>query len=328
MNWFDKFQKTRKRLYWLLVAINLALLDVLISTIVLGDQVRPLLSWPVDIARVFVPGLGEALVAATMKFPVLGILVIMAGTTYWASRFVKAEEQEWAIQGWRHSNVFGQNLAPGTTIRIMARVSFLFPVVSFPVLALNILALIVLLCLAIQSIVALLVVSNAVPGQQLELLAPATSTCCIHSSGPRRLGAGEAVEITVVAKQKHNKTGLLLAEGERYSTRYVAHEGWRDGGHVVEPTGVDFEGYLQFLARSIEWLRPYPDGRWFQVIGRVDGEHTVFPVLDARDETKPHEFRAPDDGELLLFVNDVWYRNNSGFMTLNIRRAPDHPPTQ
>lgn len=79
-----------------------------------------------------------------------------------------------------------------------------------------------------------------------------------------------------------------------------------------------FEGVEGFLAGWLEWLRPYPAGGWYQVVGRIDRGYRVFPVLSNQEnrEMQPFTFTAPADGELVLLVNDLWYSNNAGFMTL------------
>ena len=61
---------------------------------------------------------------------------------------------------------------------------------------------------------------------------------------------------------------------------------------------------------------PYPQGAWFQLIGRIDRGRDVFPIFNQQGE--PLAFRAPEDGEFVLLVNDVIYGNNGGFLTVEI----------
>ena len=70
----------------------------------------------------------------------------------------------------------------------------------------------------------------------------------------------------------------------------------------------------------MEWLRPNPEGGWFQVIGRVDRSREAFAVLGTSNKATLYEFVAPEDGELVLSVNDVSYENNSGWLTIEIGR--------
>ena len=146
---------------------------------------------------------------------------------------------------------------------------------------------------------------------------------CVGTCGPRRLARRETVRVTVAARRERNETGLLLARGETYTARCVGSEGWRDGSYDAGPQGVEFEGWTRWLARTVEWLRPYPQGGWFQLIGRIDRGRDVFPILDRQNPGKPFAFRAPQDGELVLLVNDVFYGNNGGFLTVEIGAGSD-----
>ena len=129
----------------------------------------------------------------------------------------------------------------------------------------------------------------------------------------------------MAAKRKRNETGLLLAAGETYTARYVEHHGWKDGSYDAKPTGVDFDCPLDSLAWLVERFRPYPEGAWFQLVGGVHGTCVVFPVLGTEDSSIPNEFTAAADGELLFMVNDVYYRNNSGTMTIEISTSRQSP---
>ena len=154
---------------------------------------------------------------------------------------------------------------------------------------------------------------------------PETSVACLEDRGACRLAAGETVDVTIVAKRRRNETGLFLLAGETYATRYVRDNGWTDGKYHATPTGVDFDWHVDLLAWWWTWLRPYPEGAWFQLVGRLDGRCGAFPVFGTRDSSIPFEFTAPADGELVLLVNDVIYRNNSGSMTLEISARNQSP---
>ena len=148
--------------------------------------------------------------------------------------------------------------------------------------------------------------------------------CCRNMVSARQLYKGDSVEVMIAASRKRNETGLLLEEGESYTAEYIGHEQWRDGEFGAQPEGVEYDGLARFSAWGMEWLRPYPEGGWFQVVGRIDRSHEVFAVLGTGDASKPHEFVAPEDGELVLLVNDVHYANNGGWMTIRVSR-PDGP---
>lgn len=156
-------------------------------------------------------------------------------------------------------------------------------------------------------------------GRATKSVSPKPESSCAGVCGARRLGRGEIARVLVVAKRNRNRTGLLLARDETYMVRFIAADGWRDGDYVASPRGVEFEGLTRYLAKGVEWLRPYPQGDWFQLIGRIDRGRDVFPILNQNDPAVPFAFRAPDDGELVLLVNDVIYGNNRGVMTVEIR---------
>ncbi len=311
------FEDIRKKLYYLFVAINLVVLWFIVVVIILGDAVEPIWRWPVEIARVFMPGLLENLVTVGMRFPMPGIvLAAIILTMYWLNRLVKAEEQEWAFQGWGATR--GAAFLPSPmpkAAKNIAMLSRFFPVIYISVFVLT--ALLILL-------ISICLLSNlssrafAQPGTKNGILEK--PACCADVSSPRRIGVGETAEVQILANRKRNETGLLLLKGETYTAKYVSHHKWKDGEYSAKPTGIEFDGFVRFFARSVEWLRPYPEGVWFQIVGRIDRGHYVFPVLGVKGSEQPHKFKAPDDGELVLLVNDVWYRNNSGVMTISIHR--------
>ena len=73
------------------------------------------------------------------------------------------------------------------------------------------------------------------------------------------------------------------------------------------------------LAAGVEWLRPCPMCDWFQLIGRNDRGREVSPVLDRQGPRKPFVFLTPENGELVLLVNDVTYGNNRGSLDVEIK---------
>ncbi len=311
------FSVIRKNLYYLSVAIHLVVMCLLLVVLLLVDAVEPIWQGPVDIARVFMPGLLENLVAAGLRFPLLGIILtpfilIMS----WFRQRMKTEEQEWAFQGWRSGQ--GKSFQPNPPIQCVeriAKISRFFSILYVPVFVLSVLLVLSLLIYPLLHL-ACTVFAHSEPENKILH----QSACCADVSGLRRLGVGETVQVHILANRKRNETGLLLLEGDKYKARYIQREKWMDGKYNAGPNGVKFEGFVGFLAKLFEWLRPYPAGNWFQIIGRIDRRHDVFPVLDATDPEKPNEFEATSDGELVLFVNDLWYPNNSGAMTISIHR--------
>ena len=146
---------------------------------------------------------------------------------------------------------------------------------------------------------------------------------CADVRGLCRLGSGEAVRVTMRADKARNPTGVFLEAGAWYTARHVSSQGWRDKNLHVGPTGFRFCKRKSGLSRFwwAEWLLPHPDGAWFQVLGRIDREKRPFPILDPCNAAQPRAFVAPQDGELVLLVNDLIFSNNRGVMTLEVGRS-------
>ena len=311
------FEKTRARLYSLSLAINALVLPGFLTAIaVLGKASDPVAQWPTEIARFFTPGLPANLIAAISKFPVQTImLTAVVGAICWMNRVVKLEDDERAFQTWLRVGVAMPPLMPSPALaaRIISRIVGIWRLLPFVVL--------LVLALGPGSFSS---ASEAVAtlGERMVVSVEPESPC-IGACGPRRLARGETVYVTVAAKRKRNETGLLLTRGETCTARFILSEGWRDGDHIAEPNGVEFEGWTRYLAKGVEWLRPYPQGDWFQLIGRIDRGRDVFPILDRQSPAEPFAFQAPEDGELVLLVNDVIYENNHGFLTVEIRVGSD-----
>lgn len=313
------FEKTRTRLYRLSFAINAVVVPGFLTAIALiGATTEPIARWPVELARFFAPGLPANLIAAGLKFPVPTlVLAVVVVAVYWLSRVVKREDDEWAFQTWLYFRPGGPplHIRPALSVKMIAGIASLWWL--WPVLVLLVL---VLLPGSLSA------ESGSDSDKRATMYeSPKPVSSCAGAYGPRRLGSGEAALATVAAKRMRNETGLLLAKGETYSARFIEIHGWYDGDYLAAPRGVEFEGWTRYLARGVEWLRPYPEGDWFQLIGRIDHGRDVFPILDQEDPSRYFEFQAPQDGELVLLVNDVLYGNNRGIMTVEIRAGTDDP---
>lgn len=307
------FERTRTRLYRLSFAVNaLVLPGFLIAIAILGTATEPVAQWPAEIVRFFTPGLPANLIDAALRFPVqMIVLAAFVAAIFRMNRVVKLEDDEYAFQTWLRVGVATPPPMPAMapTARIIARIAavwWVLPVLPVLMLALG------------PGWVPDASDTVAVQGAKMDASAK-TQSPCIGACSPRRLARGETIHVTVAARRKRNETGLLLTRGEAYTARCIRSEGWRDGSYSAGPHGVEFEGLTRFLARGVEWLRPYPQGDWFQLIGRIDRGRDVFPMLDQQEPGEPFAFRAPDDGELVLLVNDVIYGNNRGFLTVEIR---------
>lgn len=243
------------------------------------------------------------------------VLLLAVAVMRGISRFVKVEEAEYAFQVSQRlpmgtaGGLTSPVRPPGRTVQLVLRAWWALPCIVLSLVAL-----------------ALLwpINGSGKTGTTSEAMCkgPVESSPCTGVCSPHLLVPGETIRVKVVAHCRRNETGLWLKEGTTYTGKYVSRDGWRDGEYRATPEGVQFPPWLQFAAQWVEWLRPYPEGVWFQVVGRIERGREVFPVLDTGDASKPHQFTAPRDGELVILVNDVWYPNNHGFMTVEIGRAP------
>ena len=296
----SQFAETRTRLYWMFVALNVTVASISSVAVIADDAVAPI--WPqlADAMRFVIPGLPASLLDVGMMFPVPAIgFGMVIGLTYRICWRVKVEEHDYAFRA-----AHGPAIPPSRLVRFIICIA---PPVWFA-----------------ATIVAVAVTATAtcwlLYATTWSADPPALSSgTCGTVQGPCSLGSGETATVMVVSNRKRNRTGLILARGE-YTARHVRHDGWRDGGYLAQATGVELDGFVGFLARWLAWLRPYPQGDWFQVVGRIDQGRDVFPILDASDATRHYRFQVPHDGELVLLVNDVFYRNNSGVMVIEIGR--------
>jgi len=326
--WLSRFSRTRKSLYWLTLSFSVAVFALAFAAALLRDAVAPALTWLPQLVGFFAPGLPANLVEIAMMYPVPGIiLIVVAFLGSRMRRRIRIEEEECAFRAWDWTRASPdtcqpQIWAPSWSARVISRLSPAF-----------------LLIAGTLSIAALTVVVTTVAIALCPGISTATSSgpdagCpaeegppgCV-GAGPRLLLPGQTAHLVVSAIRKRNETGLLLVRGRTYTAQYLRSKGWKDGGLDANAWGVEFEGLQGILARWVGWLRPYPAGGWFQVVGRIDRERRTFPVLSDQENcgNQPSNFTAPADGELVLLVNDVWYANNGGFMTLEIR-AQDGPP--
>ncbi len=305
-------EQTRTRLYRLSVVMNGVVAPVFLAAVLLfGETTEPIVQWPTELIQLFTTGLPATLIAAGLKFPVrAAMLGVVMGAIFWMNRMVKLEDDEQAFRTWFCSSTAA---SPKRTARIVAGIAAIW----WMVLVLVLLALTLLPPVFSGS-------SEAVAARGEELgVCRETGPPCIRASGPRRLGRDETVEVTVVAKRKRNETGLLLEKGGIYKARFIESIGWRDHDHIAKARGVEFEGWIRYWVKVMEWLRPYPQGDWFQLIGRIDYGRDVFPILDQQCPGKFFTFQAPEEGELVLLVNDVIYGNNGGFLVVEIGVGSD-----
>ncbi len=308
-------ERTRERLYTLFVVILfLAFLIFVVAAVVYpADAIEPL--WPTWVTGFMVfllPGLPTNALEFVAKYPwQVGTVVFVIFVIRRASWIVKTAAQDYAVQAWLRTPTAGPRrvttpiLPPGGLIVVIEALT--------PAKALT----------GVATVALVVLVGVNIWSPQKEIVgATMTASGCDGAFGDCLLETDEKVEITIRADQPRNRTGILMQAGAQYESRYLGSADWRDGHHKPGPAGFEFDRDLLGLRRFwwIDWRRPRPRGRWFEVVGRIDRAPGTFPILNAKKPALPFPFRAPQDGELVLLVNDVPYKNNRGVMRIEIRR--------
>lgn len=180
----------------------------------------------------------------------------------------------------------------------------------------------ILLLLAILSTVSLDVLADVKPEceRPKELAQGLAAVGCSNVRGTCRMAEGECVRITI-RSDRDNGTGILLEAGAIYTLRFLESSRWTDNGRCSPARGFHFERNAIGIPRFwwAEWMRPLSEGRWFQLVGRVDNEKPAFPVL-GDNPCLPYAWAPQRSGELVLLVNDFILGNNTGSMTLELAR--------
>jgi hypothetical protein len=118
-----------------------------------------------------------------------------------------------------------------------------------------------------------------------------------------------------------NPTGIRLVAGARYRTSVVPGVGEPLKDASFTAGSIAGEEWKSLAHRSAELFKAkrVDDARWFALIGTVD-KTSPFVITDGGVLT------APADGELVCYFNDVenelFYRNNSGWIRLNVEEVP------
>ncbi len=158
----------------------------------------------------------------------------------------------------------------------------------------------------------------------------------------QQLANGEHVQATIKAKSYWNATGVRLVKDRYY---IVTREGeiqpgstdkrcdttkeeknadtlWYDCSQEASDQGWIHQGNMSCLFQS---YTRNPDHKLFRLMGIIYGD------FDKKGKSLPihlnKAFKAPTDGELFLYANDVpfKYDNNSGGFTAKIKAVGPHP---
>lgn len=139
----------------------------------------------------------------------------------------------------------------------------------------------------------------------------------------RELAVDESVKVSVIAKEKFNRTGVKVAAGQHYS--FVVKDGaeWKDLNIVCDANGwLSKDGaapFRKFLEKA-EKNRRVPAANWFELVGtNGENEQNHFQIgLRGKDWT----WTVKADGALLLFANDLitHYGNNHDSIEVTVTR--------
>ena len=264
--------------------------------------------WLSSVMALLLPGLPTNVLDFAERHPMavgfVGVVVYMLRR---ASRQTKEAAQEYAFQVWRLAlapgppQALGKLCRPGWAPRPFVTIGAAVGVAT--IIGVNLIA----------------------PQQPVSRAArDGVSSCNGAVRGDCLLASGETVLVAIRASQPRNESGVLLEKDACYSSRFVSSVRWRDGGQLQPPAeGFDFDSDVFQLKKFwwMRWLRPRPEGLWFEIVGRIDRQSRVFGLLDGTDARRVHSFVAPADGELVLQVNDVPYENNSGVMVIQLTRC-------
>ena len=321
MGQLRKFSNTRKWLYYLHVAwIVFTAAVVLLAPIETIEPIR-CLRWLPDLVAGFAPGLPEYLVNVAVRYPLqVAALLLLYALIRRASFLVKAAEGEYAFRAWQRALTTGSTQSNTNIPEASLFVRTIQCLSPFTWVLIAVLALFVLFGLLD------LIPRPADAADRLGTSSTLAGTAvgCANTRDLCRLAPGEKMQITILSDQTRNETGAWLEEDVSYTARFMGSHDWRDASREVEPQGFEFDPYKFGWRRFwwAEWMRPFREGAWFQVVGRIDRNRGVFAVLGAEEASKPHAFTSPASGQLVLFVNDVIYWNNHGVMTIEICRCP------
>ena len=139
----------------------------------------------------------------------------------------------------------------------------------------------------------------------------------------RGLSVGESINVSVVAKEKFNRTGVKVAAGEHYSFVVAKDAKWKDLNIVCDANGwlsKDAPAITRNYITKAEKNRRVPAANWFELAGTVGQNEQHHFQIGLRGQDWTHSTKT--DGELFLFANDLmsFYGNNHGSIEVTITR--------
>ena len=331
----DKLIAARSNLYWFFVASVLYLSVIAVFALMNPEAVAREPRWPGLISSVLkgmLPVFLEPIIDLAGRHPLittalaLFFVAMRRASTTLASDISKTAFTIWNVALGRSGPTPDLTVTPWSPLQWMRRgfdaaLRFVRPALTLLPKGFSLTAIVGLLVLMLIDFQPYLSPSPSPLGNEPQT----TLSSALPQAKPGGLAVTGVVETSIRAALAENSTGIILAKGGQYGARYVGRVNWTDAG--IEPGlgGFSFGRNLWGLGLPrFLWLtplRPRPFGAWFEIVGQIKGTPEMFSVIDSEDPDQFKPFTAASVGELLLFVNDVPYGNNSGVMTLQVRRT-------
>lgn len=138
-----------------------------------------------------------------------------------------------------------------------------------------------------------------------------------------RLGLNQSAVRIVESDRFYNYTGIIVEENEIYDISVFKGDKWHDGEEIScngDGWNCDKEslGLLEVPIRLMKWRRRVQDADWFTLCATVDSDDSLAMAIGQQGK-----YKTKNDGELLLFANDLKskYGNNSGSLRVTIKRV-------
>lgn len=161
-----------------------------------------------------------------------------------------------------------------------------------------------------------------------------TETVCVNaqslpishaSSNIAKLSVEQSHSFVVSARCKNNPSGVFLQAGAHYQFCVADGATWRDARIECTANGwtaADVRPVLRPLVRSTECRRRVPSARWCELIGSVCGDDRELFRIGRGGARWTYTPRR--NGTFYAFANDLnsRYHNNSGSLTVTVRRVP------
>ena len=311
----ERLETARARLY--VIFANLVGLTILFSLVVASvysmEAVEPRLPrWLSGTMELILPGAPTHVLGFAERHPLAVLSVVLV---FWllrrASKRTKEAAQEYAFQEWRRA--VGSGSSPTASLSPISGSHWVPPSIVTVFFMVGIIVYVGINTLSHQ-------------GKMFDANDVGDVSCSDGVRGDCWLVSGETVLVSVNSRVPRNETGVLLEKNSCYVAEIVGRTAWRNG-KVIEPasTGFEFDSDMFGLPEFwwLRWLRPSRKAQWFEVVGRIGRQPTVFPVLEFSATAGQRRFTAPAEGELVLQVNDVAYENNGGVMRIALSRCND-----